>query len=425
LAEAVHDRTEPAEGRRPERVEAASESTPAVSAQVFGRVGDRNDLAAMNSHTRDSAGGSSNSLEFSDPFKSANSDFIASLGRQSGNGIAGGARGGAEEVAGRARTDAPGRPNVPDALRQFMAPPTDPALLKDGVVKITPTFPGTGRFTLDGSAEGTGFLINANGDRGPSKPGEQLIGTADHVVEDRLRQSYQLGANLFADKSELSKADLEKKGNEVVAGVDDKKAQQIFKSNRDYARDELSYLSGNFDQIQKVSKELNPNAKGITLDGLDEYRRRNTTLDVETAAGHFNAKIANRDPGTDVAVLRISGLKPDEQKRIGPNREFETSELAIEQPVKSVGFKKSVDSKIDGLEQVTSLKDTKESITLDQALEKGMSGGPTFANNFKVIGINHATDRRAGIGFITPITELRPLLQEIAQGKVKFRRSLD
>jgi hypothetical protein len=402
-----------AEEPRAERTESRQESpTSGLSESVFARVGDRTDLAAMNTHTRGEAPGTT--LEVTDPFRGAAG--------------AGSPAGGVEEVAG-ARVRANERPGAerpgaerPDPLAAFRAPPTDRALLEQGIVKITPTFPGTGRFTIDGNGEGSGFLVNARGDNGPSKPGEQLIATADHVIEDRLRKVYQLGPNLFEGKSELSKEDLARRGSEVVAGIDNKKPHEIFKGNQDYARDELSYLTGNFDGIAAVSKKLDPAVKGITLDGLDEFRRQNTRLDVETAAGRFQAQIAGREPGPDAAVLRISKLTPEQQRKIGPNIAFETEDLQMGQDVKSVGFKKTVASKIDGLEQITSLGDTTESVVVNKPLEKGMSGGPTLTESFRAAGINHATGTDKG--FFTPITEVQPLLKDIAEGRMRFRRSL-
>jgi len=285
------------------------------------------------------------------------------------------------------------------------------ALPKD-VVHITTTLPGSYKPGMDRQMNGSGFLVNTACDAKPSARGEQLIATADHVTQDNRGQEYKLGANLFQNKSVLDKKDLNTEGNKLVAATDPKRENILYPSQQEYAAQELKYIQQNFDDIKKVSQESSPGAKGITQEGLEEYRRRNTKIDVETQAGHFPATVAGRaEKGVDVAVLKLDKLTPEQQQQLGPNQTCAT-DVNLGDSVKSVGYKKTVDGTVEGVKTLQQLQDKNESIKTSPPLYPGMSGGPTFTANHELLGINHATSPNNG--YVTPNDDLTPVLQGIA-----------
>jgi len=372
-------------------------------------------LSNWNTHTR--GGNDSQHLVMTDPFAQANggrTEISMTLTPR------------AQQAPGTDGQPPTGNDQQRSAFdqQQALTPGGQDKDLKDGVVKLHVTLPGSSAPGFEVKAEGSGFLVNTKGDAGPSKPGEQLVATADHVVEDRNGEIYKTGHNLFDKKSDLSMKDFFARSSELLSQQDAYKGPLgVAPSKRDEMGYEMDYIRDHFKDISKVSAQVNPGAKGITEEGLAEYRREHTKIDAETAAGSFSGSIADRDPGTDLAVVRLSGLTPDQQAHIGHNQEFETTPLKDGDQLTMVGAKKTASGPIQGLQQWKDMGDTAPGIIIGTYdAEKGMSGGPARAVDHKVVGVNHAKDH--GVGNIISVEELRPILQEIEARKIPYRRML-
>jgi len=280
------------------------------------------------------------------------------------------------------------------------------AQLEQGVVQLDTSNPAR-----TGSSDCTGFLVNKDGTGDVSRGDSRLVATAAHCVTDRQNDQYKLNDNLFGKDGhdQLSKQELSKRGEEIVKKQNPTKQDLIYASDKDKAGNELDYLKQNYDGIKSASQEKNPSAHGITSEGLKEFRDRQSTTTVDTAAGKFKAERVAIDKDNDLAVMKIKGLSPEQQEKLGPNQRFGSDPLQMQDKTYSIGQGKIKEGHIDGLDKFEKLGDKNESIIIDRGLDHGMSGGPTRSENGDVIGVNHAGSSRWGA--VTPITEMKNLLQ--------------
>jgi serine protease Do len=131
----------------------------------------------------------------------------------------------------------------------------------------------------------------------------------------------------------------------------------------------------------------------------------------------FEATIVGRDPATDIAVLRITSRTPLPYVALGDSDTARVGDivLAIGNPFGlggslSVGVVSARNRNIDAGRY-------DDFIQTDAAINRGNSGGPLFNTAGEVIGVNTAiltpTGNSVGIGFATPTSIVRPVLEQI------------
>jgi serine protease Do len=135
----------------------------------------------------------------------------------------------------------------------------------------------------------------------------------------------------------------------------------------------------------------------------------------------FKAKVAGRDPKTDLAVLKIEGEGEFPTAELGDSDQLRIGQWAI-----AVGNPFGLDRTVTvGIISATGRRKldltTYESfIQTDAAINPGNSGGPLLNLDGKVIGINTAiVSVGQGIGFAIPVSMARRVLpQLLATGRV-------
>ena len=149
--------------------------------------------------------------------------------------------------------------------------------------------------------------------------------------------------------------------------------------------------------------------------------------DVKVSIGEsskrYEAKVVGRDPGSDIAVLKIeaSNLSP---ATIGDSDQLEVGDvvLAIGNPF---GVGQSVSRGIvSALSRGMGMGVFEDFIQTDAAINPGNSGGALLDTDGRVVGINSAILSRsggfAGVGFAIPINLVRFVAEQIVNtGKVE------
>lgn len=131
----------------------------------------------------------------------------------------------------------------------------------------------------------------------------------------------------------------------------------------------------------------------------------------------FEAIVVGRDPATDIAVLRVAPQAPLPFVNLGDSDAARVGDivLAIGNPFGlggslSVGVVSARNRNIDAGRY-------DDFIQTDAAINRGNSGGPLFALSGDVIGVNTAilspTGNSVGIGFATPTSIVRPVVEQI------------
>src|SRR6266542_324276 len=160
----------------------------------------------------------------------------------------------------------------------------------------------------------------------------------------------------------------------------------------------------------------------VSTDSGDPARDITVTLD---DGSEHSAKIAGRDPPTDVAVLQIDGgnLKP---ATLGDSSKLEVGDdvIAIGNALDLPGgptVTKGVVSALGRLIQEQSVT-IPNAIQTDAAINPGNSGGPLVNLNGEVVGITTAVIRgeAEGIGLAISMQTAQPIVQElIDKGRVE------
>jgi serine protease Do len=131
----------------------------------------------------------------------------------------------------------------------------------------------------------------------------------------------------------------------------------------------------------------------------------------------FNAVVVGRDPATDIAVLRIETRTPMPYVNMGDSDSARVGDivLAIGNPFGlggslSVGVVSARNRNIDAGRY-------DDFIQTDAAINRGNSGGPLFDLDGDVIGVNTAivspTGNSVGVGFATPTSIVRPVVEQL------------
>jgi serine protease Do len=131
----------------------------------------------------------------------------------------------------------------------------------------------------------------------------------------------------------------------------------------------------------------------------------------------YEAIVVGRDPATDIAVLRINARQPLPYVEMGDSDAARVGDivLAIGNPFGlggslSVGVVSARNRNIDAGRY-------DDFIQTDAAINRGNSGGPLFNTDGEVIGVNTAiyspTGNSVGVGFATPTSIVRPVVDQI------------
>lgn len=301
-----------------------------------------------------------------------------------------------------------GKPDAPDRIpdKDLVVPPiwSDvaphtitpidkiPEGLKDSIVTVGVESQTEG--VLPGRL--TGFFVNPNLAAGPSSGNDRVIVTSSHGFADAWVKNNL--ANLI-----LSDADTDKDRQ-----ITREELENIVKStpeNEDGKLYRFQHLLKNFDQILKLSKDANPNAAGITPAGISSFISQDRKITVRTNQGEFEATLVYQNPDTDVAVLELKGLSPEQSAGLGKNLVLKrgpvprgTTAVAVESDSHGLNI---IIGGVLGSEQTPvardpRVKNTAPVIITDSKTRQGFSGGPlvTFDSSSEpfVIGLHHKRD---------------------------------
>jgi len=133
----------------------------------------------------------------------------------------------------------------------------------------------------------------------------------------------------------------------------------------------------------------------------------------------YDAIVVGRDPATDIAVLRVQTRTPLPYVNMGDSDTARVGDivLAIGNPFGlggslSVGVVSARNRNIDAGRY-------DDFIQTDAAINRGNSGGPLFNSDGDVIGVNTAiispTGNSVGIGFATPTSIVRPVVDQLTR----------
>jgi Do/DeqQ family serine protease len=179
-----------------------------------------------------------------------------------------------------------------------------------------------------------------------------------------------------------------------------------------------------------IERETQATGSGVIVDAREGYVVTNahvvenaTSIEVTTKDNRqFKARLVGRDPGTDIAVLQISGSDLTAVP-IGDSSRLQVGDfvLAIGNPF---GLGQTVTSGIvsalgrsPGIEGNEGYEDF---IQTDASINPGNSGGPLVDLQGRIIGINTAivapSGGNVGIGFAVPINMARQVMEQLISG---------
>ena len=133
----------------------------------------------------------------------------------------------------------------------------------------------------------------------------------------------------------------------------------------------------------------------------------------------YEATVVGRDPATDIAVLRVRARTPLPYVNMGNSDTARVGDvvMAIGNPFGlggslSVGVVSARNRNIDAGRY-------DDFIQTDAAINRGNSGGPLFNMDGDVIGVNTAivspTGASVGVGFATPTSIVRPVVEQLVR----------
>ncbi|MCW5824784.1 MAG: trypsin-like peptidase domain-containing protein [Cyanobacteria bacterium TGS_CYA1] len=303
---------------------------------------------------------------------------------------------------------ATGKPEPPDRIpeKDLVVPPiwSDvrphtmthvdkiPEGLKDSVVTIGVESQTEG--VLPGKL--TGFFVNPNMAAGPTSGNDRVIvtsshGFADAWVKNTLADSFLRDADTNKDR-QISRKELE----DIVRSTPENEDGKLYR---------FQHLLKNFDQILNLSKNSTPDAEGITPAGISAFISQDRKVTIKTNQGEFEATLVYQNPDTDVAVLELNGISPEQLSQLGKNLILKrgpvprgTTAVAVESD--SDGLNISIGGVL-GSQQSGVARDPRSNSTApviysDSKTRGGFSGGPlvTFDSNSEpfVIGLHHGRD---------------------------------
>jgi len=183
-----------------------------------------------------------------------------------------------------------------------------------------------------------------------------------------------------------------------------------------------------FDLPQELEREGQAIGSGVIVDAERGYVltanhvvAQVSTVHVTTKDGRrFVAKLVGRDPGTDIAVLRLQGGQALKAIPTGDSDVLEVGDfvIAVGNPF---GLGQTVTSGIVSALGRTGLakQGYEDFIQTDAAINPGNSGGALVNMRGELVGINTAMfstgGGNVGIGFAVPINMARRVMEQIVQ----------
>jgi serine protease Do len=225
-----------------------------------------------------------------------------------------------------------------------------------------------------------------------------------------LAQS-RLPVNGFADLNErLSPAVVNIATSQRVEGVDDLPRFPPGSPLERFNSDEQA-------QITSLGSGFIISADGIVVTNNHVIESADAIEVILQNGRRYEAIVVGRDPATDIAVLRMQVREPMPFVEMGDSDTARVGDivLAIGNPFGlggslSVGVVSARNRNIDAGRY-------DDFIQTDAAINRGNSGGPLFNTDGEVIGVNTAilspTGTSVGIGFATPTSIVRPVVDQI------------
>ena len=176
-----------------------------------------------------------------------------------------------------------------------------------------------------------------------------------------------------------------------------------------------------------IERETEAAGSGVIVDAREGYVLTNahvvenaTSIEVTTKDNRqFKARLVGRDPGTDIAVLQISGGNLMAVP-MGDSAHLQVGDfvLAVGNPF---GLGQTVTSGIvSALGRSPGIEGYEDFIQTDASINPGNSGGPLVDLQGRIIGINTAivapSGGNVGIGFAVPINMARQVMEQLISG---------
>jgi serine protease Do len=188
-----------------------------------------------------------------------------------------------------------------------------------------------------------------------------------------------------------------------------------------------------FDAPRQLEREISATGSGVIVDAERGYVltanhvvAQVSTVQVTVKDGRqFTARLVGRDPGTDIAVLRIEGASGLKSIAMGDSDRLEVGDfvLAVGNPF---GLGQTVTFGIVSALGRTGLgkQGYEDFIQTDAPINPGNSGGALVDIQGQLVGINTAIlspgGGNVGIGFAVPINMARRVMEQIVQsGRVR------
>jgi len=168
--------------------------------------------------------------------------------------------------------------------------------------------------------------------------------------------------------------------------------------------------------VGEVSRRVNGMGTGVVIDPRGYILTNHHVIDgvreiqVTTAEQkQYTATLVNRDPETDLAIIKIDSAEPLPVIKIGTS-----SDLMPGEPVVAVGnaygyehtVTQGIISALHRVVQVDEAQDYDDLIQTDASINPGNSGGPLLNIDGEMIGVNVAVRANAqGIGFAIPVNK--------------------
>jgi serine protease Do len=184
-----------------------------------------------------------------------------------------------------------------------------------------------------------------------------------------------------------------------------------------------------FDVPKELDREIQAIGSGVIVDAQNGYVltanhvvAQVSTVQVTTKDGRrFSAKLVGRDPGTDIAVLRLQGAQSLKAIPLGESDSLEVGDfvIAVGNPF---GLGQTVTSGlVSALGRTGLVKQGYEDfIQTDAPINPGNSGGALVNMRGELVGINTAIfsaggGGNVGIGFAVPINMARQVMEQIVE----------
>jgi serine protease Do len=183
-----------------------------------------------------------------------------------------------------------------------------------------------------------------------------------------------------------------------------------------------------FDVPEQLEREIHATGSGVIVDAERGYVltanhvvAQVSTVQVTVKDGRqFTARLVGRDPGTDIAVLRIDGASGLKSMAMGDSDRLEVGDfvLAVGNPF---GLGQTVTFGIVSALGRTGLgkQGYEDFIQTDAPINPGNSGGGLVDVQGQLVGINTAIlspgGGNVGIGFAVPINMARRVMEQIVQ----------